>query len=85
MCQNGIKRSVMGVRKRDRIKLKMIKRKTKFEKVQTVYRKLKWRWAGHMTREKKEKLTKTITECTLEKEGKPQKEGKTVKAMGRRF
>ncbi|CAK1600519.1 unnamed protein product [Parnassius mnemosyne] len=62
ICQNGIERSVLGVRRKDKIKLKRIKEKTKFGKVQSVCRKLKWRWTGHMLREKKEKWTRIITE-----------------------
>lgn len=62
ICQNGIERSVLGVRRRDKMQLKIIKGKTKFEKVQSVCRKLKWRWTGHMLREKKEKWTRIITE-----------------------
>ncbi|CAK1595272.1 unnamed protein product [Parnassius mnemosyne] len=62
ICQNGIERSVLGVRRKDKIKLKQIKEKTKFGKVQSVCRKLKWRWTGHMLREKKEKWTRIITE-----------------------
>lgn len=62
ICQNGIERSVLGVRRRDRVQIKKIKGLTKFKKVQTIYRKLKWRWTGHMLREKKEKWTKIITE-----------------------
>ncbi|XP_037876062.1 LINE-1 retrotransposable element ORF2 protein isoform X1 [Bombyx mori] len=62
ICQNGIERSVLGVRRRDKIELKKIKGETKFGKVQSICRKLKWRWTGHMMREKKEKWTRIITE-----------------------
>ncbi|XP_062532938.1 uncharacterized protein LOC134201709 [Bombyx mori] len=62
ICQNGIERSVLGVRRRDKIELKKIKGETKFGKVQSICRKLKWRWTGHMMRKKKEKWTRIITE-----------------------
>ncbi|GBP31106.1 Putative uncharacterized transposon-derived protein F52C9.6 [Eumeta japonica] len=62
ICQNEIERNVLGVKKRDKIQLKRINEKTKFRKVQTVCRKLKWQWTGLMLRERKEKWTKLITE-----------------------
>ncbi|GBP69760.1 Putative uncharacterized transposon-derived protein F52C9.6 [Eumeta japonica] len=58
----SLRRSVLGVKKRDKIQLERINEKTKFRKVQTVCRKLKWQWKGHMLRERKEKWTKLITE-----------------------
>ncbi|KAI8419786.1 hypothetical protein MSG28_008443 [Choristoneura fumiferana] len=50
-------------------KLKKLNGKTKFKKVQTACRKLKWCWTGHMLREKRVKWTEIITEWyrTLEK------------------
>ncbi|GBP69949.1 hypothetical protein EVAR_85717_1 [Eumeta japonica] len=75
--KNGIESSVLGVKRRDRIQLKSITGKTKFEKVQTVCRKLKWRWAGHMMKEKKEKWTKTITKWHPRENRK--REGRQVK------
>lgn len=62
ICQNGIERSTIGVKRKDRIKLKDIKSKTNFKNAYTTYKQLKWRWSGHMIREKKEKWTSLITE-----------------------
>lgn len=62
VCQNGMERSTIGIKRKDRVKLKCIKNKTKFKNAYTTYRCLKWRWAGHMIREKKEKWTRIITE-----------------------
>lgn len=62
ICQNGIERSTMGVKRKHRVKLTYINSKTKFNNAYTTYRYLKWRWAGHMIREKKEKWTRLITE-----------------------
>ncbi|KAI8419790.1 hypothetical protein MSG28_008443, partial [Choristoneura fumiferana] len=51
------------------VALKKLNGKTKFKKVQTACRKLKWCWTGHMLREKRVKWTEIITEWyrTLEK------------------
>lgn len=62
ICQNGIEGSTIGVKRKDRIKLKDIKSKTNFKNAYTTYKQLKWRWSGHMIREKKEKWTSLITE-----------------------
>lgn len=62
VCQNSIERSTIGVKRKDREKLKDIKSKTKFKNAYTTYKQLKWRWTGHMAREKKEKWTRLITE-----------------------
>lgn len=62
ICQNGIERSVLGIRRSDKVQLKRIKEKTKSVKGQSICRKMKWRWTGHMVREKKEKWTKIVTE-----------------------
>ncbi|GBP81979.1 Intraflagellar transport protein 80 homolog [Eumeta japonica] len=62
VCQNSIERSVVGVKRKDRVNLEKIKNKTKFKNAHSVCKKLKWRWTGHMLREKKEKWTRLITE-----------------------
>ncbi|KAJ8735284.1 hypothetical protein PYW07_006904 [Mythimna separata] len=62
VCQNGIERSVLGVKRKDKIKLTKIKNETKFKDVSKVCKTLKWKWTGHMLREKNEKWTKIITE-----------------------
>ena len=62
VCQNAMERSVLGIKRKDRVNLQEIKQKTNFKNVHTVYRQLKWRWTGHMLRENPEKWTKLITE-----------------------
>ena len=62
ICQNGMERSVFGVRLKDKIRLNKIKNVTKFKNVNKVWKTLKWKWAGHMIREKNEKWTKKILE-----------------------
>ena len=62
VCQNGMERSVIGVKRKDKVKLQSIKSKTKFENIHTTYKRLKWRWTGHMLRERIEKWTRLITE-----------------------
>lgn len=62
VCQNGMERSVIGVKRRDKVRLEHIKRKTKFKNIHTVYKSLKWKWTGHMLREGIEKWTRLVTE-----------------------
>lgn len=62
VCQNSIERSVIGAKRKDKVRLTEIKNKTKFTQANSLCRTLKWRWIGHMLREKQEKWTKTITE-----------------------
>lgn len=62
VCQNGMERSTIGVKRKDRKKLKDIKSKTQFTNAYITYKQLKWRWTGHMMREKTEKWTRLITE-----------------------
>ncbi|GBP53124.1 Putative uncharacterized transposon-derived protein F52C9.6 [Eumeta japonica] len=53
ICQNGIERSVLGLRIKDKIRLNNIKNETKFKDANKVCKHLKWKWTGHM-REKNE-------------------------------
>ena len=57
-----MERSVIGAKRRDKVRLENIKNKTKFKNIQTVYKTLKWKWTGHMLREGIEKWTRQITE-----------------------
>lgn len=76
VCQNSIERSVIGVNRRDRVKITHIKNRTQFKKAHSVYRTLKWRWTGHMLRERQEKWTRIITEW-YPRDGKRSKGGQT--------
>lgn len=62
VCQNGMERSVLGVKRKDRIRLEKIKNTTKFKDAGKTCKTLKWRWTGHMLRDTNGKWTKTITE-----------------------
>lgn len=62
VCQNGIERSVIGIRRKDRIRLENIKSITKFKDAGKICKSLKWQWTGHMLRERNGKWTKTILE-----------------------
>ncbi|XP_022816835.1 uncharacterized protein LOC111349816 [Spodoptera litura] len=76
-CQRGMERSMLGVRKMDRIRSEDIRSITKVEDIIKKVRQLKWRWTGHMTRDSKTKWTKIITEWQP-RDGK-RKRGRQVK------
>lgn len=61
-CQHSIERSMLNVKLRHRIKLKTIRKQTKLTDVTYCIKKLKWRWTGHMMRNKKDKWAKDVTE-----------------------
>lgn len=61
VCQNKMERSILNIKLRDKIKLTNIRNKTKVTDVTYTVRKLKWKWAGHMIRNRKEKWTKDVT------------------------
>ncbi|CAH2098347.1 unnamed protein product [Euphydryas editha] len=61
-CQNSMERSVIGVKRRDKVRLREIKSRTQFKQAHSVYLTQKWRWTGHMLRESEDKWTKIITE-----------------------
>lgn len=62
VCQNSIERSVIGVKRKEKVRLTEIKNKTQFKQANSLHRTLKWQWTGHMLREKQEKWTKIVTE-----------------------
>ncbi|GBP62307.1 Putative uncharacterized transposon-derived protein F52C9.6 [Eumeta japonica] len=57
-----MKRSMIGVTKRDRIRSEDIRSIIKVEDIIKKIRQLKWRWTGHMTRDRRIKWTKILTE-----------------------
>lgn len=61
-CQRGMERSMIGVTKRNHIRSEDIRSITKVEDLIKKIRQLKWRWAGHMSRDSRMKWTKIITE-----------------------
>lgn len=64
MSVRSVERSVIRVievKRRDKVRLNKIKTKVKFKNVNTINNQLKWRWSGHIIRDKKEKWTKLTT------------------------
>lgn len=49
-CQTSMERSMLSIRKSDRIKNTTIRKRTKIEDVIVRIRKLKWNWTGHIMR-----------------------------------
>ena len=61
-CQHNMERSLLHIRKTDKIRLTTIRKRTKVKDVFTTIKTLKWKWTGHMMRNCKNKWSKTITE-----------------------
>lgn len=49
-CQYAMERSMLNVKKSDRIRNRVIRNKTKATDITIKIKRLKWRWAGHMMR-----------------------------------
>lgn len=49
-CQTAMERSMLDLRKSDRVQNKTIRNRTKIQNVTTRIRKLKWQWTGHIIR-----------------------------------
>lgn len=62
VCQNSLERSILNIKLKDKIRLSTIKHKLKTNTISSIIRKQKWRWTGHMIRQKTEKWTKNIVE-----------------------
>lgn len=75
-CQRAMERSMLGVRKSDKLKSSSIRTKTKVVDIIQNIRRFKWRWAGHMIRGK-QKWCKIVTEWYpregQRRRGRPQK------------
>ncbi|XP_047998769.1 uncharacterized protein LOC125236115 [Leguminivora glycinivorella] len=61
VCQNSMERSMLHIKLKDRIKLDTIRKRTKITDVNQTMKQLKWKWTGHMLRDKREKWSKDIT------------------------
>ena len=59
-CQHSMERSMLNVKKFDRLKNDVIRNKTKAIDITVNIRRLKWRWAGHMLRGQ-DKWSKRVT------------------------
>ncbi|GBP19570.1 Putative uncharacterized transposon-derived protein F52C9.6 [Eumeta japonica] len=60
ICQRSMERSILGVKKRDRLRNINIRKKTKVQDASLKIKRLKWKWSGHMIRGK-DKWSKIIT------------------------
>ncbi|GBP64504.1 hypothetical protein EVAR_49303_1 [Eumeta japonica] len=61
-CQRAMERSMIGIKKEDKIQNTVIRSKTKVTDVLTRIDSLKWRWTGHMLRGTQEKWSNIITD-----------------------
>ncbi len=58
VTQNSMERSMLGIKLKDKINLKIIKNKFKFNNnIIRVIKRLKWKWAGHISRMKDNRWT----------------------------
>lgn len=62
VCQNHMERSILNIKLRDRVKLSIIKEKSKTKTITKIIKQQKWRWTGHMMRENIDKWTKDLVE-----------------------
>lgn len=60
-CQRAMERSMIGIKKQDKIRNIVIRSKTKVTDILTRIDSLKWRWTGHMLRGTQEKWSSIIT------------------------
>ena len=60
--QTSMIRSILGIKKIDKIKIIDMYKKPKMENIIINVRRIKWKWAGHIARLKDERWTKLITE-----------------------
>lgn len=60
-CQRGMERSMMNIKKIEKINHTKIRSKTKTIDALSYSQKLKWKWAGHIARLKDQRWTKTVT------------------------
>lgn len=61
-CQNNMERSVLNIKLKDRVKLSIIRARSKCGRVVKKVKQQKWRWTGHIMREGLEKWTKDLIE-----------------------
>jgi Reverse transcriptase (RNA-dependent DNA polymerase) len=69
VAQRSMERSMMNVRRKDKIRNTTIRKATKVKDVVATARKLKWNWAGHLVRHSDERFPK-IVESWVPKDSK---------------
>lgn len=62
--QRAMERSMLNVRKSDRLRNEEVRKRTRVTDVITTIRKLKWQWAGHIMRTNDNRWTRLTTEWT---------------------
>lgn len=62
ICQRKMERSMLGIRQKDKIKNKTIRKRTKIKDVVETIRSYKWKWAGHICRMDNSRWAKRISE-----------------------
>ena len=60
--QSAMLRSILNIKRKDKIKNEYIYKKTQIKNIKNIISKLKWNWAGHIIRFKDERWTKITTE-----------------------
>lgn len=61
-CQRAMERSIVGCKRKDRIRNCDLRDKTKLTDILSQIDKQKWRWSGHLMRDKQGKWSKKVTE-----------------------
>ncbi|CAH2093264.1 unnamed protein product [Euphydryas editha] len=61
-CQRAMERSIVGTKRRDRVRNTDIRMKTKLTDILLRVDQQKWRWTGHMMRDKHGKWCKAVSE-----------------------
>ncbi|GBP45118.1 Putative uncharacterized transposon-derived protein F52C9.6 [Eumeta japonica] len=63
-CQRGLERSMLKIKKLDKIRHTKIRETTKATNALTYAQKLKWKWAGHIARLTDQRWTSRVTRWT---------------------
>jgi hypothetical protein len=74
VAQHSMERSMMNVKKLDKISNVKLRRSTKIKDVVSSAKQLKWNWAGHIARHNNDRLPKTLEAWnpnTRRKPGRP--------------
>ncbi|CAH2250851.1 jg10233 [Pararge aegeria aegeria] len=62
ICQRSMERSMLHVKRLDKIRNESLRKETNITDVKVKIRKLKWKWAGHVCRQKQDRWAKRVTE-----------------------
>ncbi|CAG9137409.1 unnamed protein product [Plutella xylostella] len=70
VCQRAMERTILGVRRIDRIRNTMLRSSTRITDVGAQTAKLKWAWAGHVCRMHPDRWARIVTECWVPSDGR---------------